>query len=84
MELEEAKRLSERVTGVPNLAYDLTVVLTNKLEGVAAMEEYKLDAEAASAADVRAAFERIEQREREDIEELRGLLIAHLRRILVH
>ena len=82
--MEEAKRRSERVTGVSNLAYDLMVVLTNKLEGVAAMEEYKLDAEAAGAADVLAAFERIEQREREDIEELRGLLIAHLQRIQVH
>jgi deazaflavin-dependent oxidoreductase (nitroreductase family) len=81
MDQEEAKRRSERVTGVPNVAYDLMVVLTNKLEGVAAMEEYKLDADAANDPEVRAAFERIEQRERESIEELRGLLITHLQRI---
>jgi len=81
MELEEAKRRSERVTGISNVAYDLMVVLTNKLEGVAAMEEYKLDADAANDLEVRAAFERIEQRERQDIEELRGLLLAHLQRI---
>jgi rubrerythrin len=78
---EEAKRRSERVTGVSNVAYDLMVVLTNKLEGVAAMEEYKLDADAANDREVRAAFERIAERERQSIEELRGLLIAHLQRI---
>jgi hypothetical protein len=81
MNQEEAKRRSERVTGVTNVAYDLMVVLTNKLEGVAAMEEYKLDADAANDAAVRTAFERIEQRERQSIEELRGLLIDHLQRI---
>ena len=48
MDQDEAKRRSERVTGISNIAYDLMVVLTNKLEGVAAMEEYKLDAEAAN------------------------------------
>ncbi len=81
MEQGEAKRRSERVTGVSNVAYDLMVVLTNKLEGVAAMEEYKLDADAADDTAVRAAFERIEERERQDIDELRGLLIGHLQRI---
>jgi hypothetical protein len=81
MAQEEAKRRSERVTGVSNVAYDLMVVLTNKLEGVAAMEEYKLDADAAGDSQVRTAFERIAQRDREDIDELRGLLVDHLQRI---
>jgi hypothetical protein len=81
MNQEVAKRRSERVTGVSNVAYDLMVVLTNKLEGVAAMEEYKLDADTANDPEVRAAFERIEQRERQSIDELRGLLLAHLQRI---
>jgi hypothetical protein len=81
MEQEQAKRRSERVTGVSNVAYDLMVVLTNKLEGVAAMEEYKLDADASNDPAVRAAFERIELRGREDINELRGLLVTHLQRI---
>ncbi len=81
MEQEKAKRRSERVTGVSNVAYDLMVVLTNKLEGGAAMEEYKLDADAANNPEVRAAFERIEQRARKDIDELRGLLITHLPQI---
>lgn len=64
-----------------NVAYDLMVVLTNKQEGVAAMEEYKLDADAANDPEVRGAFERFEQRERQSIDELRGLLTAHLQRI---
>jgi len=81
MDHEEAKVRSELATGVTNVAYDLMVVLTNKLEGIAAMEEYKLDADAAHDAAVRAVFERIEHRDREGIEELRGLLIEHLQRI---
>ena len=81
MDQQAAKRRSERVTGVSNVAYDLMTVLTNKLEGVAAMEEYKLDADSANDQEVRAVFERIEQRERQDIEELRGLLLTHLQRI---
>jgi hypothetical protein len=83
MDQEEAKRRSERVTGISNIAYDLMVVLTNKLEGVAAMEEYKLDADASNDREVRAAFERIEERERQSIEELRGLLVTHMQRIQV-
>lgn len=81
MDQEEAKQCSDRVTGVSNVAYDLMVVLTNKLEGVAAIEEYKLDAEAAGASDVRAAFERIKQRARQDIDELRDLLQTQLQHI---
>ena len=81
MDHEEAKVQSELMTGVTNVAYDLMVVLTNKLEGIAAIEEYKLDADAAQEPAVRAAFERVEQRERESVDELRDLLIEHLQRI---
>jgi hypothetical protein len=80
-EMETAKRRSERVTGVPNVAYDLMVVLTNKLEGIAAMEEYKLDAEAAGDQEVRALFEKVERRDREDVDELRELLVQRLQRV---
>jgi hypothetical protein len=78
---ETAKRRSESVTGVSNVAYDLMVVLTNKLEGIAAMEEYKLDADAAGDSGVRTLFERIEQQDRQAIDELRVLLVEHLQRI---
>ena len=49
MEQEEAKRRSKRPSPAPIGAYDPIEVLTNTLEGVAAMEEYKLDADAANA-----------------------------------
>ena len=81
MELIDAKRRSARVTGVSNVAYDLMVVLTNTLEGLAAIEEYKIDADDAGDQVVRAAFERVEQRGREDVEALRGLLVERLQRI---
>lgn len=81
MELEEAKRRSGRISGVSNVAYDLMVVLANKLEGIAAIEEYLLDADAAHAAEVRAAFERIQADDRAHVDLLRDLLVTHLRRI---
>ncbi|MFM9107728.1 MAG: hypothetical protein ACKOWF_13630 [Chloroflexota bacterium] len=77
----EAKRRSGEVSGVTNIAYDLMVVLANKLEGIAAIEEYKLDADAAGSAEVRAVLERIESRDRQDVDELRDHLITHLRRV---
>ena len=83
-EMEAAKRRSERVTGVSNVAYDLMVVLTNKLEGVAAMEEYKLDAEAVGDQEARSLFEKVVRREREEIDEFRELLISRLQRIQQH
>ncbi len=76
--LEEAKRHADVASGVSNVAYDLMVILTNKLEGIAAIEEYKLDAEEANDREVLALLERLEQRMREDVQELRRLLIPRL------
>ena len=81
MELEDAKRNAGRISGVSNLAYDLMVVLTNKLEAIAAVEEYLLDADAANAAEVRAVFERIQADDRAHVDLLRDLLVSHLRRV---
>lgn len=75
---EQAKRATEHITGVSNVAYDLTVVLTNKLPGIAAIEEYKLDAETAGDKEARSFFERIEQRDQQDVEELRELVCRRL------
>ncbi|HKG25341.1 MAG TPA: hypothetical protein VKB09_06810 [Thermomicrobiales bacterium] len=77
---EQAKRQTERVTGVSNVAYDLMVVLTNKLQGIAALEEYKLDADAAGDHDVRTVLDRIEQHDRQDVDELRDLVCQRLQR----
>lgn len=78
MDREEAKVDSDRVTGVSNVAYDVMVVLSNHLEGIAALQEYKLDAEEAGDSEVAAAFDRIEQRYQEGIQELRSLLLSRL------
>jgi hypothetical protein len=77
----EAKRRANRISGVSNVAYDLLTVLTNKLEGIAALEEYKLDADEAGDAEVRALFDRIEQRMREDIDQIRDVLTSRLARV---
>lgn len=44
VEQARAKRRAEQVSGGSNIAYDLTALLKNKLKGIAANEEYKLDA----------------------------------------
>ena len=76
--LEYAKRHSDRASGVSNVTYDLMSILTNKLEGIAALEEYMLDANQARDGEVMALFEDLETRARTDVDRLRTLLIARL------
>jgi hypothetical protein len=76
----EAKRDASAITGVSNIAYDLMVVLTNKLEAIAAIEEYKIDAAEAGDAEAQAMLERIEQSERDAIDQLRALVVSRLQR----
>jgi hypothetical protein len=76
----EAKRDASAITGVSNIAYDLMVVLTNKLEAIAAIEEYKIDAAEAGDAEAQAVLERIEQSERDAIDQLRALVVSRLQR----
>ena len=78
MDREEAKVSTDQITGVSNVAYDLMVVLSNHLEGIAAIQEYKIDADEASDTEVSRAFEQIEQRYQESIGELRTLLVSRL------
>ncbi len=73
-----ANKPTAQVTGVSDVAYDLMIVLTNKLEGVAAMQEYMQDAEEAGDSDARACFERLAKSDREAIDELKPLLVKHL------
>lgn len=80
IEQVEAKRDASAVTGVSNVAYDLMVVLTNKLEAIAAIEEYKLDAAEAGDAEAGAVLDQIEQSERAAIEQLRALVVSRLQR----
>jgi uncharacterized membrane protein (DUF106 family) len=75
---EAAKRHTDTVSGVSNISYDLMVTMTNMLEGMAALEEYKMDAEEANDTQVLELFNRIEQRMRTDAEEVRELLIERM------
>ncbi|MCA9858318.1 MAG: hypothetical protein KC438_01280 [Thermomicrobiales bacterium] len=53
-------------------------MLSNHLEGIAALQEYKLDADEANDSEVAAVFGRVEQRYGEGIDELRSLLLNRL------
>lgn len=72
----KTKQHADSATGVGNVTYDVMTVLTNKLQGVAAIEEYKQDAKGDQ--EVMQCFEQIEQREREDIDKLREIVAKRL------
>lgn len=74
--MTDAKRQSERVSGVPNVTYDLIAVLHNELEGLAALQEYKQDAHGDQ--EVLAVFEQIEHDETEHVQKLRALVARRL------
>lgn len=78
MDREDTKVESDLITGVSNVAYDVMVMLSNHLEGVAALQEYKFDAEEAQDTEVMIVFDRIEQRYQDGIAELRTLLKSRL------
>ncbi len=75
MSMQE-KRQAERVSGVPNITYDLIAVLHNKLEGIAALQQYKQDAQGDQ--EVLSLFNQIEQDETEHVNKLRDLLSRRL------
>jgi hypothetical protein len=72
----EAKRRTDRVTGVSNVTYDLLVILSNKLEGAAAIEQYKEDAQ--GDRQVLDLLNRLQQNSQHEIQELQSLLSQHL------
>jgi predicted aminopeptidase len=65
-------RHAENLTGVSNLSYDLMTILTNKLEGITAIEGYKQDAQGDD--EVLQCFERLQEQDRKNIEQLKSLL----------
>ncbi len=79
MAMENAKRQTDEITGVSNLTYDLMMVLTNKLQGIAAIEAYKLDAEQEGDQEAQALLEEIQRGDRQDVERLRAMVAQRLR-----
>ena len=73
-----ARRNTERITGVPNVTFDLTAVLHNKLEAIAAYEIYKQDAREAGHRQAEAFFNQCQQFERTAVQQLREMLAQNL------
>jgi uncharacterized membrane-anchored protein len=72
--LEQAKRGTEQVTGVSNVTYDALAVLTSALEGAAALEMYKQDAQKAGDWEALELFEHLQQQEVNEINGLKGFI----------
>lgn len=77
MERAESKS-AERVTGIPNLTYDLLTLLQNKLEAITAYEVYKEDAQEAGNARALSIFEHCQDVDRALVNKLRRLLADEL------
>jgi hypothetical protein len=76
--MENAVRGVEKVTGVPNVVYDVLAVLTETLEGVAPLEVYKLDAPDADDQQALELFEGIQQQQKEQINNLKAFIKQRL------
>jgi hypothetical protein len=74
--MTEAKRQTERVSGVSNVTYDLVAVLYSELQGLAALQEYKQDAQGDQ--EVLSLLNQIEQDETSHVNRLRSLLAQRL------
>lgn len=74
MTIENEKREAPQISGVSNVAYDLMSVLTSKLEGIAAMEEYRQDAQDAGDQEVERLFEQLQQDDAQSIGRLKQLV----------
>lgn len=75
--MSDAKRQAEDATGVSNITYNVMAVLTNKLQGIATIEEYKKDCQGES--EVLQVFDQIQDRDRKDVEQLRDIVANRLR-----
>jgi len=75
--MEQAKRGAAR-SGVSNVTYDLVSVFNNLLEGIAAMETYKEDADEAGDNASLAFFTEWQETTRGQIDRVRDLLTARI------
>jgi len=75
MVMERAERRSaERVSGVPNLTYDLVAMLHEKLESITVYEIYKQDAREAGNTRALSLFNHCQEMDRSVIQLIRNLL----------
>ena len=79
MVVEQAERQNaERISGVPNVTFDLVAALHNKLEAIAAYEVYKQDAREVGHRQAEAFFAQCQQVERTAVQQLREMLAQNL------
>lgn len=79
MVMERAERhTSERVSGIPNLTYDLISMLHEKLEAITVYEIYQRDAEEAGHGQAAALIEHCRQTDLAIVQKLRALLAQEL------
>lgn len=75
---QQSGKQSEQATGVSNVAYDVMALLYNKLEGIAAIEDYKMDADDDGDQEFSSLLDEIEQQDSQFVERLRKLLVQRL------
>ena len=79
MVMERAERHdAERVSGIPNLTYDLVSMLHEKLEAITVYEIYQRDAEAAGHSQAAALIEHCRQTDQAVVQKLRAMLSQEL------
>ena len=79
MVMERAERHdAERVSGIPNLTYDLVSMLHEKLEAITVYEVYQRDAEEAGNSQAAALIEHCRQTDQAVVQKLRAMLVQEL------
>ncbi len=76
MSTDQAHKRSENISGVSNLAYNLNSLLHNKLEGIAAIEAYKADAQGNQ--EVSALLDELQQVSVQEVGRIKTLLVREL------
>jgi hypothetical protein len=74
--MAQAKKQAPSSTGVSNPTYNAMTVLTNKLQGIATIEQYKHDIDGDQ--ELLQCFEQIQESDREHVDKLRDLVAQRL------
>lgn len=78
MTMMDAKRHTDTFSGVSNVGFDLLTILENKLKGLAAIEEYKIDCDDRGDMEAREVMEEIQRRDIENVTRLRDLIRSRI------
>ncbi len=73
---DQAKKQSEQTSGVSNVGYNLLTLLHNKLEGIAALEAYKADAQGNQ--EISSMLDELQQTAVQEVARLKPLVMQEL------